>query len=293
MNVKMIDFDKKNIIMMRGIPACGKSTWANDVINEYNGKIKRVNKDELRMMLDNSKWSRSNEKLIIKLRNVIIENTLSEGKSIIVDDTNISKKHEIYLREIARRYQATFYIKQIDLDLSECIARDKLRTNYVGEKVIRMMHKQLYKTEDRILLQNDKLDKAIICDIDGTIAIMKDRRPYDWDKVDTDGVNEPIRGLVETMSHTHKLIFMSGRDGICFDKTVKWIEDILPDVKFELFMRRHNDNRSDDIVKKELFFDNVHNKYYIDFVLDDRDKVVRLWRDDIGLTCLQVNYGDF
>jgi hypothetical protein len=58
-------------------------------------------------------------------------------------------------------------------------------------------------------------------------------------------------------------------------------------------MRAENDGRKDSIVKKELFEQHIVGKYYIDLVIDDRNQVVEMWRKDLGLTCLQVDYGDF
>ena len=60
-----------------------------------------------------------------------------------------------------------------------------------------------------------------------------------------------------------------------------------------LEMRREKDGRQDAIVKRELFDTHILGKYYVEFVLDDRNQVVDLWRNDLGLTCFQVNYGDF
>jgi hypothetical protein len=42
-----------------------------------------------------------------------------------------------------------------------------------------------------------------------------------------------------------------------------------------------------------LFDTNVRDKFHIDFVLDDRNQVVDMWRNDLGLMCLQVDWGDF
>jgi hypothetical protein len=58
-------------------------------------------------------------------------------------------------------------------------------------------------------------------------------------------------------------------------------------------MRAEKDNRKDSIIKRELFDKHIRDKYHVDFVLDDRDQVVRMWRRELGLTCLQVNYGNF
>jgi hypothetical protein len=57
-------------------------------------------------------------------------------------------------------------------------------------------------------------------------------------------------------------------------------------------MRKSGDLRKDSIVKQEIYEQFILNQYNTAFVLDDRDQVVRVWRD-LGLTCLQVVYGDF
>ena len=57
-------------------------------------------------------------------------------------------------------------------------------------------------------------------------------------------------------------------------------------------MRKNNDFRGDEIIKKEIYIEKIKDKYNILFVLDDRQKVVNMWRD-LNLTCLQVANGDF
>lgn len=37
----------------------------------------------------------------------------------------------------------------------------------------------------------------------------------------------------------------------------------------------------------------IKDKYAVDFVLDDRNCVVDMWRKKLDLACFQVNYGDF
>jgi len=60
-----------------------------------------------------------------------------------------------------------------------------------------------------------------------------------------------------------------------------------------LIMRKHTDTRKDSIIKKEIFDEHIKGKYFVRFVLDDRNQVVDMWRQDLGLPCLQVYYGDF
>ena len=57
------------LLMLRGLPASGKSTYAKELADK--GWI-RVNKDDLRAMLNNSNWSKGNEKRVLKLRDDII-----------------------------------------------------------------------------------------------------------------------------------------------------------------------------------------------------------------------------
>lgn len=58
-------------------------------------------------------------------------------------------------------------------------------------------------------------------------------------------------------------------------------------------MREAGNNEKDSIIKRRLFDTYIKDKYDIQFVLDDRNQVVDMWRKDLGLCCLQVDYGDF
>jgi len=57
-------------------------------------------------------------------------------------------------------------------------------------------------------------------------------------------------------------------------------------------MRKDNDFRPDEEIKKEIYNNFIKDDYNIFFVLDDRTKVVNMWRS-LGLTCLQVADGNF
>jgi len=60
-----------------------------------------------------------------------------------------------------------------------------------------------------------------------------------------------------------------------------------------LQMRITGDGRKDAIVKKQLFDEAIRDRYYIEFVLDDRNQVVDMWRDELKLPYFQVYYSDF
>lgn len=135
--------------------------------------------------------------------------------------------------------------------------------------------------------------KAIICDIDGTLAHMQGRDPYDYDKVDTDVVDKTIKNILRVFygNGNYAILIVSGREDACKHETVGWLSKnyVMYD---ELFMRKHGDYRPDEVIKKEIYDKHIKDKYDVEFVLDDRNKVVKMWRE-IGLKCLQVAEGDF
>lgn len=134
----------------------------------------------------------------------------------------------------------------------------------------------------------------LCCDIDGTLALMSDRSPFDWHRVGEDKLNAPIASIVRKYSKKPSLvrvILVSGRDSICRPETEAWLKDNYIEYT-QLIMRPKGDNRKDSIVKQELYETYIEPDYKVLFVLDDRDQVVKMWRE-LGLTCLQVAEGDF
>jgi predicted kinase len=301
---------KLQVIILKGLPGSGKTTWAKDQILLNPNKYKRVNKDDLRAMVDADKYSEENEKIVLRIQDNLILDFLDEGYNVIVDNTNLSPKHEARIRCLVKD-RADVLVKDdfTYVPLEECIKRDSQREKPVGEKVILGMHNQFLskgvdiknldrefsnkKHEQYPKIEYDKnLPDCILCDIDGTIALMQNRSPYDLDRVDEDLVNEPIRNLVDELTFASDIfvIFVSGREDKCREKTVNWLNNVTS--YDNLFMRKTGDFRKDAIVKKEIYDEHIKGKYNVLYVLDDRNQVVKMWREQ-GLTVLQVNDGDF
>jgi hypothetical protein len=139
------------------------------------------------------------------------------------------------------------------------------------------------------------LNKVIICDIDGTLALLGDRDRYD-PTTGEDLLNNPIANILKVYNNQNlfpvELVLVSGREDKYRDITEKWLTKHGITHYKGLYMRKTGDFRKDTIVKKELYEKYIKGKYDVLFVLDDRDQVVRMWRDE-GLTCLQVAYGNF
>ena len=132
---------RPKLIMMRGLPASGKTTWARGVVAKSEGMCKRVCKDDLRDMLDAGMWSEDNEEHIIRVRDSLVKAFLAEGLDVIVDDTNLHPKHELRLRELAQAHESSFQVRDFTyVPVKECIRRDSKRDRSVGVEVIRSMY---------------------------------------------------------------------------------------------------------------------------------------------------------
>lgn len=141
--------------------------------------------------------------------------------------------------------------------------------------------------------QNTALPKAIICDLDGTLSLIHNRSPFDGSKCEQDLPNAPIVSLVKNYQKLgYKILLLSGRDGRYQEETERWLHkyEVIYDA---LWMRQPKDNRKDAIIKEEIYRREIENKYFVEFILDDRNQVVDLWRKELKLPCLQVFYGDF
>jgi predicted kinase len=293
------------LIMTRGLPGSGKSAWAEEhrVKLESQGlKVFVSNKDEIRKALGASGWvwSHEAEKDVLKVQNEQIRSAYDGGINVtIVADCNFGK-HKERLQGLAVLCNADFEIKDFtSVPLATCIDRDQQRAPAyrVGTKVITDMYNQYIAGVDaKPYVPNHRNPRAIICDIDGTIALHKDRSPYDLSKVGQDALNEPIADIVRAYAgyKGYTIIYLSGREDSCRQATEDWLAKMhLPtDPPHILLMRKAKDHRKDWIVKQELFDTYVRDNYWVKFVLDDRNQVVKMWRK-LGLTCLQVADGDF
>jgi hypothetical protein len=132
-----------------------------------------------------------------------------------------------------------------------------------------------------------------MCDLDGTLAILSKRGPFDENLCESDDLNKPVANVIYTYAKLgYKILLLSGRRDSAQVQTENWLK--AQNIPYEVLLMRHaNDARKDAIIKRELFDQHVAGKYFVEFVLDDRDQVVDMWRTELGLPCFQVNYGNF
>lgn len=302
------------VLILIGLPGSGKSTWAKQQIlkkKELGEEWVRINRDDHRMMLKNQFVCENKiENLINTLQDQAILAALNAKCNVIIDNTNVKEKYIRHFMELVQ-YKADIKFLLLDVGIKKAIEQDKTRPHPVGEEVIKKFDKSLSILKETFPLQdqprlsftykepphNPELDSCFIFDIDGTLAHMNDKRgPFEWDKVHLDVVDQKI-GLLNNILSLARLnyvvenIVVSGRDESCRDLTEKWLRD--NHIVFDkLYMRPKNDNRSDVIVKEEIYNNHIKDKYNVSMVFDDRNQVVRMWRK-LGLKCLQVEEGNF
>jgi predicted kinase len=285
----------QKIIVLQGIPASGKSTWSKEFVKGKEDWI-RVCRDDIRSMRGDY-WIPSQESFIDKMEQYAVESALKSGYNVVIDATNFNPKTVAKWMELAQINDTDFDINRFDIALDEAIRRDSLRERPVGAKVVKdFYHKYVsskeIKTDTRFILeQNKKLPKCIIVDIDGTLALINGRNPYDDTLVHTDKVNERVADIVNNYRPDYTVFIVSGRQDSCKEVTEKWLRDNHI-IYNNLLMRKTGDTRKDSIIKQEIYEEHIKDKYFVEFVLDDRDSVCAMWREQ-GLLCLQVYYGNF
>lgn len=151
-----------------------------------------------------------------------------------------------------------------------------------------------------------KNKKTVIFDLDGTLALINKRRTLatkdngklNW-KVFFEPQNiqldEPNPSVIESfkamkLAGFHVGIF-SGRDSISRKETETWLSENGVEYDF-LKMRVQGSHEPDDSLKKRWMEDLIGLGYEIMCVFDDRDKVVKMWREN-GVDCFQVAPGSF
>ena len=303
---------KKNlqILILVGIPASGKSTFARYFIRTEENWA-RLCRDDFRMMhFTYSNMSPREESLITDMLDASIEALLKKRSNVLIDATHCRAEYlEHYIDKF--NHLADISFKVFDTDVKEvaerCEKRNKETGKFISGSVLRKYQKELeelkksfdfavrLKTDQRVktTLQNASLPKAIICDLDGTLALMDDRNPFDATHADKDDLNEPVANILKLYAKEgYQILLISGREDRFREPTISFLDK--HNIAYHhLWMRPSKDFRKDSMIKREIFDTEITGKYYIEFVLDDRDQVVEMWRKELRLPCFQVNYGSF
>jgi predicted kinase len=315
------------LVITRGISGSGKSTWARQWVLIDPQHRAEVNRDHIRLMMHGGHITKPTDGLVPVLdqdteamvtvaSQTTVRELLKRGTNVVVSDTNLPQRTARDWAKLAQFAKADFRVMDFsNVPLEICLDRNARRTGegHVPPGVIERQYERFIAQlkggpmpqpiidgdsgEPHLVAWIAGLPSAYIVDIDGTVARNNGgRSPYDWSRVNED---EPVPNVVRTVQGLSDagfdIIFMSGRmkTAACYAKTTTWLQKhgLVP--YRGLYMRMDGDTRKDSIVKRELFDAYVRGKYNIVAVLDDRQQVVDMWRNELGLTCLQVAPGEF
>ena len=151
------------------------------------------------------------------------------------------------------------------------------------------------------------MKKTIIFDLDGTLALIDKRRElarkpngkidfkilHDPSNIHLDEPNPPVVRIAQMFAEQgFKIVIFSGRSDKTATATLSWLSRNKVPFK-KLVMRPHKTMGfvPDEILKKDML-DKHLNIDDVFLVVDDRQKVVDMWRS-LGLTVFQVAPGDF
>lgn len=265
----------------------------------------RVNRDYFRLMLRNERMCTPKiEGMISEMQNEAIYHALYNKLNVIVDNTHVKVK---YINELIDefKYHADIDYQVFDISLEKAIERDNNREAKVGEEVIKRMYNDYKILLDSFNFQpvrkvikpiiapifNTYLPNCVVFDLDGTLAHMNYKRgPFEWDAVDRDSVNEIVKEQVLFHKNAGRvIIILSGRDSTAMELSKEWLE--FYGIPYDhIFMRAKDDIRKDNIIKKELYEENIKDKFNVLAIYDDRLQVLDMWYKE-GLFTFNVNQG--
>lgn len=331
----------KKAVVTIGPPGSGKSTYARklqkedpryviverDILREEICVAEGLLPDSYNKETDNfhevyykiDKFIRTS---IEKLVTLHIKEQIQEHDYIILSNTNLSAKHrEAQHRDLESCGFLVHYVV-FNSHINELLAQNLLRRNVVNENIIFDMYQRMqYQLEDiaqyECSYESDHVTnnsffeqsvRCIICDIDGTIAHIKNnsRTHFQMHKVDEDELDEVVFTLVTSLARAYhaEVVFLTGRTSDCFSKTIKWLDNNFAEQgqtsrmannvyasyeygDYHLYSRLNGDYRKDFIVKEELYNTFIKGRYEVIAVFDDRPQVVNLWHD-LGLKTIAV-----
>lgn len=275
---------------MQGLPGSGKSTRAEEIVREQGNTV-RVGRDQLRTMLHFDRWTGRNERITKDVQMWMVAYLLEVlDKNVIVDDTNIQASRIQAWRDFAKERNVKLEWVKMDTPLEECIRRDAMREKPVGKNVIVAMAMQagIYPKPKK---------GFVICDLDGTLCDVKHRLHFvqkpEGEKKDWKGFFVALSGdsvrtevmdmLLNAQEAGYEIAFVSGRPDEYRPQTEAWLEKALEgyEIGTVLLMRRTGDKRPDTEVKKSIldtYF--LANDYHIEWAIDDRPSVIRMWREN-------------
>lgn len=140
----------QQLIICKGLPASGKTTFSREWVNEDPKSRIRVNRDDIRRMLG-PYWIPTREDLVTEIEEQMLFGALDHKYNVILDATNFrSDKWGPFLYRNNLEKVEVIIKDFTDVPIEVCIERDKNRSKeeQVGEKVIMDMYNKYLKKNE-------------------------------------------------------------------------------------------------------------------------------------------------
>lgn len=274
-----------------GVSCSGKSTYAAQLVEQHD--YVEINRDYIRFNVvapgadwRNYKFTKAREAEVTKVAEQLLMDSWAREKNIVISDTNLKNGRREALIKKLEDLGYEVEVKVFHVTRDEAVKRDNYRLNGVGEGTIYKQMQQYNemwgrRTYDFKNAQELDLTPCIIVDVDGTIAEMHDRHPFEWSKVGQDNPRTFILQMVRAYKRMgYDVIICSGRSDVCYKETEEWLDKHLGyDYYDALYMRKADDYRKDDAVKEEIFWNHIAHQYSVYAAIDDRPQMIRLWHE--------------
>lgn len=231
---------------------------------------------------------------------------------IVIDNMNLNPKGWKEYEEWIKTYNTSSHAVNINVQyelefkdfftpVEECIRRDSLRTNPIGEKTIKDIwnkYKHFIQTTsvekyvDNLIKLDPNKPACIVIDMDSTMCFNTNKRAWYGEGSTEEMINDvPNLGVikcVEILQNYFPIIVATGRDTSQIEVTKQWLDkyNIKPKA---FYFRKEGDYRKGVIVKKEQITQILEN-YNIMVIFEDSQPIVDMYRE-MGLTVLQPNKG--
>lgn len=155
MNKLEIGNNKKNaLIILCGPPASGKSTWGKKFATDNN--VEYVSTDEIRAQIGSGEADQSVSAAAFGIAKRRVSTSLAEGKSVIIDATNVNPKSRKDWINMGRDAGAYIIAIAFEVPREELLRRDAERSRHVGPEIVdRFLNKYSRPTTQEV-------DKVIV-----------------------------------------------------------------------------------------------------------------------------------
>jgi predicted kinase len=324
----MAENKQQEFIIARGIPGSGKSTWAEQWVQEDPFNRVRVNRDDIRFQLSKQlygkgQWIVLDEKghpdkefegKVTNLEQSLVNRALRAGKSVCSDNTNLPPKTCRQWVQLANRYKIPVSTREFPVTKEEAIRRDAARSRTVGPKVIGMMYSRLgpngefHHVDGTFEVQPFKAPEkrgqhAVGFDLDGTLDDVRSVRHF-LDKDERGRKNfdmfhrsslftPPNESVVEILRDAQKegyaILITTARGAEYKEVSQRWLHE--NGIEFDnYYCRAKGDFRPDNVVKDEMYHE-ISRHYDLVHQVDDNPRAIESFEKN-GVLVTKVPFGD-